>query len=278
VNERIKRERIALYILALDAINFCFWPHDTTTTSTLEQQNTLEYDHLAVALKELASQTTNNGTHFFSPQNLSTITEKEMKEALKPFLKHHVPNLSERCRLWNELGAGLLMEFEGSAMKLIETSHNSAPYLVKLLIMNFSGFRDESVHQGKWICFYKRAQIAVADLNAALSLGLWGIDELTTFADYRVPQLLRHVGVLEYNPELKDAVDNRVELVGKQEVYIRAATVVAVERLVQAYNLQRTPHEKMTEVQMDWHLWQVGEKLNQDSKMKPHHRVDTIFY
>jgi hypothetical protein len=275
-----KRERIALYILALDAINFCFWPHDTL------EQNTLEYDHLAIALKELAtSQTTTttttiNGTYFFSPQNLSTITEKEMKEALKPYLQHHVvPNLSERCRLWNELGAGLLLaEFEGSAMKLIETCHNSAPRLVKLIISNFSGFRDETVYQGKWICFYKRAQIAVADLNAALSLDLEGLENLTTFADYRVPQLLRHVRVLEYNQELENAVDNRVPLSGKQEVYVRAATVMAVERLVHAYNLENNPHEKITAVQMDWHLWQVGEKLNQDAKMNPHHCVNTIFY
>jgi hypothetical protein len=148
---------------------------------------------------------------------------------------------------------------------------------VKLLISNFSGFRDETLYKKRWICFYKRAQIAVADLNAALSLNLEGMERLTTFADYRVPQLLRHVGVLEYNKELADTVDNRVELSGKQEVYVRAATVVAVDRLVKAYNL-KNPNAHTTAVNMDWHLWQVGEELNQNNKMKPHHRVNTIFY
>jgi hypothetical protein len=80
-----------------------------------------------------------------------------------------------------------------------------------------------------------------------------------------------------YNKELADTVDNRVELSGKQEVYVRAATVVAVDRLVKAYNLKNT-NAHMTAVKMDWHLWQVGEELNQNNKMKPHHRVNTIFY
>ena len=281
-----KRERIALYILALDAINFCFWPSPAHS----QIQNTLEYNHLAIALKELA--TANNEEqfqYFFAPQHLATITEQEMTDALKPHLQqhnHHLSNLSERCRLWNELGAGLELDYKGSALNLIDACHNSAPRLVKLLISSFSGFRDETLFEGKWACFYKRAQIAVADLNAALSLNLQGIDELTTFADYRVPQLLRHVHVLEYTKELADAVDNQMELPQNQEVYIRAATVVAVDRLVNAYNNNNkntTTHTNahpiiMTAVTMDWHLWQVGEELNQNNKMKPHHRVNTIFY
>lgn len=269
-DENEKRERIALYILALDAINFCFWPHP------FRIENTLEYDHLAVALKGLAASQTNE-EYFFSPQHLATINEQEMKEALKPHLQHHLPNLAERCRLWNELGAGLLLEYGGSAMNLIEACDNSAPRLVRLLISNFSGFRDETIYKSRWTCFYKRAQIAVADLNAALSLNLEGMERLTTFADYRVPQLLRHVGVLEYNTELADTIDNRVELSRKQEVHVRAATVVAVDRLVNAYNLKNI-NAHTTAVKMDWHLWQVGEELNQNNKMKPHHRVNTIFY
>ena len=65
-----------------------------------------------------------------------------------------------------------------------------------------------------------------------LSLDLEGMEELTTFADYRVPQLLRHVGILSYNRKLSEMVDSKVELTKSKEVSIRAATVVAVDQLV----------------------------------------------
>ena len=276
-NVQERKEKVALYILALDAINFCFWPpDDATTLRQAAETNTLEYDHLAMALTHLAQQDTQD--YFFRPKNLSTLTEVDMKNALSPHLSHYLPNLSERCRLWNELGAGLVDKFHGQALYLLDASHGSAPRLCQLLIQHFSGFRDESLNNGMWLAFYKRAQIAIADLNAALNLQLQDMDKLTTFADYRVPQLLRHVGILQYEEELAQAVDDRVELTREQEVYVRAATVVAVDRLVQAFHERHNTHDMMTAVKMDWHLWQVGERLNQEGKMKPHHRVRTIFY
>jgi hypothetical protein len=261
------KEYVALYILALDAINFCFWP---------SHGSTLEYHHLAMALTKLASN--NHTPFFFTPTNLATMTVEQMKDALEPLLHPHtLPNLQERCRLWNELGAGLLECHDGKALNLIDASHQNAPRLVHLLLCTFSGFRDATVWEGMYVSFNKRAQICVADLEAALCLDLEGMEELTTFADYRVPQLLRHVGILRYNEELSEMVDSRMELNVKEEVSIRAATVVAVEQLVETYNTQGG-NEKMTAVQMDWHLWQVGERLNEQGEMKPHHRVNTIFY
>lgn len=64
--------------------------------------------------------------------------------------------------------------------------------------------------QGKKIAFYKRAQILLADF--------WGIveergdgsvpdlDDLTMFADYRVPQALVYLGVLRYSDSLMNTL------------------------------------------------------------------------
>ena len=59
------------------------------------------------------------------------------------------------------------------------------------------------------------------------------MDQLTTFADYRVPQLLRHVGVLVYNDKLSHLVDGGVEIFSNtlHELYIRSSTVVSVDHL-----------------------------------------------
>lgn len=272
------QERVALYILALDAINFCFWPHPTLSN------NTLEYDSLALALTKLAQKDDNDSSgqdYVFSPANLANMTEAQFVSLLKPHLQnHHLPNTSERVRLWNELGHGLLTV--GSALELIQQAHGNAPRLVSLLISTFPGFRDESLFGENQVCFYKRAQIAVGDLNASLQLEMNEMDKLTMFADYRVPQLLRHARVLRYSDELQQLVDSQQEIKANSnnELYIRAATVVAVQKLVvKVKDLSpQQSNNNMTDVAMDWHLWQVGEELHKEGQMKPHHKTRTIFY
>lgn len=68
------------------------------------------------------------------------------------------------------------------------------------------------VFQDKRICFYKRAQILVADfwgmMEARGERSITNIDWLTMFADYRVPQALVYLGVLRYSDSLLQALKN----------------------------------------------------------------------
>jgi Potential Queuosine, Q, salvage protein family len=276
--DTVRRERVALYILALDAINFCFWP----SKSNQKESNSLEYDHLAIALRKLAEQddaNTTNESYFFNPSHLSKISWEAMESSLKPYLQdHYLPNIQERCRLWNEFADALTLHFHGSALNLIDHCDGSAPKLVDILVRTFPGFRDEAIWCGRWVAFYKRAQIAVGDWNAALQLDLSDMDQLTTFADYRVPQVLRHWGAIQYCNELSIKVDSGIELTVEEELSIRAATVVCVDELLKVLNKKSAMTPKRTAVTLDWKLWQIGEVMNQQGKMKPHHRVKTIFY
>ena len=247
-------------------------------------------------------------TYVFSPKNLANLTVPEMAAL---FQKHHpngtVPNdLEQRCRLWNELGTALLQHFDGSAMQLIQRADGSAVHLVQLLVQYFPGFRDyvqvpsssSSINNNNdddddneesstsTLYFLKRAQICVGDLQAALKLDEWkDVDQLTTFADYRLPQLLRHWQALQYqSPELQAAVDGCVALPAgsRAELSIRAATVVAVEELVRLLaataDTDNGNNNRWTAVQVDWYLWQVGEKMDAQQALAPHHRVCTIYY
>jgi hypothetical protein len=60
------------------------------------------------------------------------------------------------------------------------------------------------------VFFYKRAQIFVGDVYGAFSgkgLGCFSdIAQLTMFADYRVPVVLRLMGLLQYSTELEQQV------------------------------------------------------------------------
>jgi hypothetical protein len=77
---------------------------------------------------------------------------------------------------------------------------------------------------------------------------------------------------------LAAAVDARQELpVGsEQELELRAATVVAVERMVAS--LRARGRQDVMPVLLDWLLWQRGERLNETRAIPPHHRVLTIYY
>ena len=288
-----RKERVALYLLALDAINFCFWPlpsSDKSIASTKTKTNLLEYDHLSIAMKKMAEADHGNSDaeYVFSPQNLASMDASKMTTLFESHLdptKYPLPNIAKRAMLWKEVGLVLLDKFDGSATALLDASQQDASKLVELMAASFPGFRDEvyvPASQGQQhIVFLKRAQIFVGDVNAALQLRLEGMDKLTTFADYRVPQILRHKGVLEYLPSLAKKVDQEQEIEkgSYDEISIRASTVVAVEELVkflnEKHNTKETP---FTDVTVDWYLWQVGERMNQEGKMKPFHRVRTHFY
>lgn len=285
--EAQRQERVALYILALDAINFCFWPCQNYPEET--QINSLEYDHLAVALKKLAEADDSNhsddmSSYAFSPNKLSKMSEDTMKTLLEPHLDgHYLDNMQKRSALWKEVGEVLLQHFDGSAMQLIARAKGNAPNLVELIYCYFPGFRDETIIDSDRIVFLKRAQIYVGDVNAALKLRLEGLERLTTFADYRVPQILRHFQILEYSPKLSTAVDSGEEIImgSAEEISIRAGTVVGVEELVKVLNSDDKAAgagEPFNDVNVDWYLWQVGERMHQDGLLKPFHKVRTHFY
>ena len=330
--ERQRIERVALYVLALDSINFCFWP-----SSSNNDNNPLEYEHLAMALQRMACiddipPTNNNDnkkncleetskdeskcknvtngiriiqaedSYAFSPQRLCQLTPDIFIKQLQPHLPssfntndnggddttshYELDNIKERVRLLRELGHGLLHHYHGSASYMISQAHRRADSLVHILTSNFPGFRDSSIapSNGTQIFFYKRAQICVGDLWASLHTSCHACNfidmaKLTTFADYRIPQLLTTMGVLKYSQHLHTLVHSNTILPpgSNYEVYIRAATVVTVELLVkelqQTYNIHT-----MTAVKLDWYLWQLGEKCHQQHQLHPFHKVKTIFY
>jgi hypothetical protein len=97
-------------------------------------------------------------------------------------------------------------------------------------------FADVSSYDGEPVPFYKRAQIAVADLVRARVIEPPDVDRLTMFADNLVPHVLRLDGVLAFDPELVGRID-RVELLehgSAEEVEIRACALHAVELIVAA--------------------------------------------
>lgn len=79
--------------------------------------------------------------------------------------------------------------------------------------------------------FYKRAQLATADIARAGVVELQDLDHLTAFADNLVPHVLRLDGVLRLDPGLTARIEAGERLVhgSPEEVELRACAVHAVE-------------------------------------------------
>ena len=101
------------------------------------------------------------------------------------------------------------------------------------------------------------------------------------FADYRVPQILRHRGIFVYSDALAETIDSETEMPYSSpfEVELRAATVVTVDQImdkVREAGSEKLKSQLTCSYQVDWILWQLGEK--ELAEMKPHHKVLSIYY
>jgi hypothetical protein len=187
--------------------------------------------------------------------------------------------LERRLEIIHEVGQVLVKEYGGKALNLVENANRSAIRLARLLAEAFSSFRDVAEYDHEQVFFYKRAQIFAGDLYGALEGKDEGafqdVDQLTAFADYKLPQVLRHVGIFYYEPLLAQKVDQGVLLEAGEgdEVEIRANTIWAVELIRQELEGMG---KSLRACEIDWLLWNLGQ--DRAFKEKPYHRTLTIFY
>jgi hypothetical protein len=266
------REQTANYVLVLDALNFCFWPEPRWRVE-YDQQLYDGYRALAAALRRAIER----GSPVWDASYLAQITAPQLGDLLAG--QGIVPLLEARAAHLREAGQGLLAHFDGRFSVAVERAARSAATLVRLVVEHFPSFDDVATYAGQEVRFYKRAQLLATDLAGAFGgrdLGEFDdLDQLTAFADYKLPQVLRWYGALVYAPELADRIDRREELPAgsPEEVEIRAATVCAVEELASRLASVGRPTPAWL---IDWALWSLGQTL--PSEAPPYHRTRTVFY
>jgi len=268
-------EETIAYLLAVDTVNFCFWPPPGEKKWEISYRGNRYsgYYGLAVSLKRaLESDIPLTDASF-----LDSLTLKRFRDVLSG--TGVLQLVEERLRNLQEMGRALLDKYNGRASELVAAAGGSATSLMRRLAADFSSFCDQATYQGQKVFFYKRAQLFAADLYGALGgkgLGSFrDIEQLTAFADYKLPQVLRHVGMFEYAPGLAEKVDRMIYLDpgSEEEVEIRASTIWAVELIRQAVKrLGKDVHAS----EIDWLLWNLGQ--DDRFRAKPYHRTVTIFY
>ncbi len=264
--------RTVNYLFVLDALNFCFWGKPKWTIA-YRGKKLDGYWALAASLKRAAEEDPSTLDADF----LARISPQELTGMLRGNGK--IQLFAERWRNVRELGTALKNLWEGEAARLVECAQRDAPRLAQMVAENLSSFNDIAVYENREVRFFKRAQILVTDLWGAFRGKDWGafdnIDQLTAFADYKLPQLLRTWSILRYAPALARKVDAQVELAAgsAEEIEIRAATLWAVEFLREELAARE---RALWSVQVDWILWNASQGKFQG--MKPYHRVRTVYY
>jgi hypothetical protein len=267
-------EHSANWILALDAMNFCFWAEKDQPrwSITYGGENLNGYMAEAASLKRAVEE----DFPLWDAAYLNNMSAETLAQIFRG--QQTIPLFEQRLQIVREVGRVLLERYDGHFVHVIEEASRSAVRLALLLAKAFPSFHDVALYRKRNVRFFKRAQICVADLHTAFAGSSWGafadLDQLTAFADYKLPQVLRHCGVLAYHPLLAERIAKQLPLEAgsAEEVEIRAATVWACELLRR--ELARQGHA-LTAAEIDLRLWLLGQ---QSAAMQPYHRTRTIFY
>jgi hypothetical protein len=176
------------------------------------------------------------------------------------------PLMAQFAAALRDVGAHLEREHGGRFLGPVEAA-DSIPALAGTFA-GWKSFADVSTYEGREVPFYKRAQIAAADLHRAGLADLPGFDRLTAFADNLVPHVLRVDGILELEPELLGRIEAEglLDHGSPGEVELRACAVHAVELIAAATGGARPPAE------VDSALWNRGRGQHYKSLPRPRSR------
>lgn len=265
-----------LYMMVLECVNFLSWHPEAHKRWLFVDGKGREwsgwYGSVLAVHNDLVS-----SRRLLDVEFLRSMTETQFEEIFAG--KGEWLLKEQRLAHMRELGEVLTTRYLGQAEKLLEEVNYDAVRLIQRVVDLFPSLRDVCTYGTQSVAFYKRAQ-HLAIMVWSLWPELYGkqltrMEELTVLPDNRVPQLLRHLGVLEYEKDLSEKVDAKILLApgSEEEVEIRAATVVAGNLICEELMKRES---SLLSVELDVNLWLLGERLK--SEMLPAHRVISVNY
>lgn len=214
-------DKIINFMLIYDSINYCFFGNPKWTIDTKEGpkdgSNALLYALL-------------NYVRSVDKTDFSTISFNDFSNILKGNVE--IPFLHERYNTVVSISNTVNKKMNGSFYNYIKDANNDTE-LFNIIIDNFDSFKDERMYNNKKIYFYKLAQLLTSNIlhiKELLSGAKVDYTHLVGCADYKIPQTLRALNILEYNSELSNIVDNEIMINenSKYEVEIRSNMIKVI--------------------------------------------------
>lgn len=214
-------DKIINFMLIFESIDYCFWGQPKWTIETIEGKKSGSDALLYTLLNHVKK---------VDKMDFSNISFEEFSDTLKgnvdiPFLKERYETVVSICNVVNK-------KMNGNFYNYIEKI-NEDTELFDIIINNFSEFCDVREYDNKKIYFYKLAQLLTSDiLHIKELINGTKVDysHLVGCADYKIPQTLRALGIVEFNSELSKIVDNK-QLIDENSMYeveIRANMIAVI--------------------------------------------------
>jgi hypothetical protein len=217
------QREVILKELVSDSINYCYWTCDfdirMNGAGSTKMRDLLEESFDAkVALRgrlDLLAQLRN----FYRAMMVNRFPLMDKR-------REHLYALTRPLVMY---GSTNMSASQGGAVALILTDWIAQGVdldrALNFLITEVDGFGDDP--------FLKRAFLFFLQLNRILGIYDDEVTELPVPADYQVPKMLRHYGILKYSSELAEKVRLGVHLEenSPEEMAIRAATILACQSL-----------------------------------------------
>jgi len=192
------------FIFVFNSLNFCYWG---------EPKWTIEYEGKkfdgAWAMIASLKRALKEGFPVLKADFLAKTKREELKRIFRANVE--IPLFEERLKILRENGKILKQKYNGELKNVLEKAKKDALELLQILVSDFPSFNDFAIYKGKKVFFHKRAQLLISDIYRVFKGKSYGdlknIDQLTAFADYKIPQILRKLEILEYASDLAFKVD-----------------------------------------------------------------------
>ena len=249
-------ETIINFLLIYESIDFSFWGSPKwsieTDSDKLDGSIALLYALLKYVKK---SKTT----------DFSNVSQECFSNILKGNIE--IPLLEERFKIIKEISTIVNEKMQGNFYQYIKHITSDSE-LFETIIKYFPSFKDERTYNNQTIYFYKLAQLLTSDiLHIREQKEKIKVDytHLVGCADYKIPQILRGIGISNYDDELSKIVDNQIEIPTNSiyEVEIRANMLTVIDMINQKLN------HKYSSIDINDYLFM--QKKNKNLTLKPYH-------
>ena len=254
----LKVNDVLTFLLVLHSIgDYCLWGDPKWEIET--EEGTLDG---SVAMIYLIAKRIKSGKDF-------NMSKEEFKEFLKgntelPLLESRYNSLLESNKYLKE--HNFYEEIKGYTKDID---------LLNYLIEHFSFLTDKTEYKGKEVYFYKRAQLFTSDIlhiREKLEKVDVEYDNLVGCADYKIPQVMRCFGMLEFDDELASKVDSKelIEKDSEYEIEIRANNIAIIDYI------SKKKGADCTRIKVNDYIWILGQDKSKMTKL--YHRTLTEKY
>ena len=233
--------KTCLLELVGDSINYCYW-YGSSYVRPLGASSGKMFELVEIAFKN------------YNLKGGVYSIDRCLDDLIKLLSLERFPLLEERIKHLNELRL--------NGQKFINTiinHENDVDYFMRSMVQIFPGYASD--------IFLKRACLFFAQLNRKFGWFEEDMKNMPIPADYQVPKMLQHHGILIYDDDLDEAILNEITIPkgSLAECEIRAASIIACRELCRTTG--------WTMPQVDGYFW-----LRRKEATNPFHLTVTSDY